>query len=253
MRLPIGWAVGIGVLAISALAYRHLQGDNGNNIEQDILLPAIKSEVFSDAKISTDTQVGQIESSQINKDQELEGTEIVHGIRVRKDRNCTVQLRYVEKPDGTLIEAYSCEPNEPKEQDIYKTYTNQTLATLAYSDAHAAHVLSKRIHETDPENALKLAIQSTAMSGDTMPINWLAQHYTQPSKRNGEVILKTIEDRYVMSGVIKELNGLHHGYEFWTQRIRFHEKDGINIEALDKRVDNILAEVDRLRELLGTD
>jgi hypothetical protein len=43
-----------------------------------------------------------------------DGTEVVLGIRVRKDRKCTVELKDYVTPDGRMFSAYSCTPNEPR-------------------------------------------------------------------------------------------------------------------------------------------
>lgn len=98
-------------------------------------------------------------------------TEEVLGLRVRKDRDCTVELRYIPDADtGEIIEAHACVADDPQIPDPYEAWDDQTLAGMAYGDPHAAEVLGLRhIGSEDPrEEALGLSLlyRSVALSGD---------------------------------------------------------------------------------------
>src|SRR5210317_2066381 len=62
------------------------------------------------------------------------GTEIVHGLRVRKDRNCTIEPRFIDIGDGNVVKAFACVPHAEPGPGFYDIYDNATLAKLAYSD-----------------------------------------------------------------------------------------------------------------------
>jgi hypothetical protein len=101
--------------------------------------------------------------------QSTEQLERVLGIDVRKDRTCTIELRYVTDGSGTT-EAYICTPIDPEAEDPYENWDADTLAALAYGDAQAAAVLGLRhVISDDPlEEVLGLALlyRSVALSGD---------------------------------------------------------------------------------------
>ena len=131
----------------------------------DALPPAVSTDDHSAADVPTIERErivpeGLTDESQTELDK---NTEIIHGLRVRKDRNCTIELNYVDAGDGNLIEAYSCMPNQPAEADEFDQYNNETLAGMAYSDASAAEALGKRLAESDLESARELMIRSAAL------------------------------------------------------------------------------------------
>ena len=101
-------------------------------------------------------------------------TEIVMGIPVLKDRNCTVTRHYVDLGNGTVTEAYSCVPDETPPGE-YEQYSNEELAVLAYSDAEAASMLGKRLVTADPKRSRELLIRAVALEpGNVEPVMWLA-------------------------------------------------------------------------------
>ena len=98
-------------------------------------------------------------------------TEVVLGLRVRKDRNCTLSVRqYADPETAELRNVYSCTPNEPVEPDPYESWSEEVLASMAYGDAHAAQVLGLRHISSDnaEQEALGLSLlyRSVALSGD---------------------------------------------------------------------------------------
>ncbi len=111
----------------------------------DRAFPEAASELRAEDLAQEPGSESQADSSQLN-----DGTEVVHGIRVIKDRNCTVKVHYIETSPGVTTTAYSCEPNEVR-QGPYDEYSNETLAELAYSDADAAELLGIRKDDTITE------------------------------------------------------------------------------------------------------
>lgn len=107
---------------------------------------------------------------------EAPGTEVVMGITVRKDRNCTVRRHYVDLGNGTVTDAYSCVPNEAPPDD-YDQYGNEELRVLAYNDARAASVLGKRLVDVDLEQSRELLLRAVALQPANLdPVLWLAAH-----------------------------------------------------------------------------
>jgi hypothetical protein len=101
--------------------------------------------------------------------------EMVLGIEVRKDRDCTVEVTYaVDSSTGESRKIYSCIPNSPREIDPYTTYPDETLAGMAYGNAHAAEVLGlRKLLSPDPEveaQGLELLLRSVALSNNSRGI-----------------------------------------------------------------------------------
>ena len=129
-------------------------------------------------------------------------TEIVMGIEVRKDRECTVQRHYVDLGNGTVTDAYSCAPSEPI-ADAYEHYSDEELRVLAYSDARAASVLGKRLVEVDLDESRRLLLRAVALKPTNLdPVMWLAaQAYSlrgtspaaQSARANTYVLTRTAQ------------------------------------------------------------
>lgn len=160
-------------------------------------------------------------------------TEIVHGLRVRKNRNCSVELSYVDAGDGSLIEAYSCTPNQPAEPDEFDQYNDETLAGMAYSDASAAEALGKRLAEDDLESARELMIRSAALNPDNpQAMLWLASAYYGLISVNGEPAVDEMMENYVLARLAEELgtSGAANGIQDQLVRAGFQDKDFLQLE-----------------------
>lgn len=132
--------------------------------------------------------------------------EIVHGIQVRKDRNCTLERRYIDVGDGTVIEGFSCTPNQPAEPGAYEEYDNATLAGMSYSDSLAAEILGKRLADIDPGRARMLLMRSVALRPQiTNPILWLASVNYSLVATNGEPAIHEMSQNYLLARVAEEL------------------------------------------------
>ena len=102
------------------------------------------------------------------------GTEIVMGIPVLKERNCTVTRHYIDLGNGIVTEAFSCVPHE-KVPGEYDLYSNDELAVLAYSDAKAASTLGKRLIGRDSRQSREWMLRAVALEpGNVEPVMWLA-------------------------------------------------------------------------------
>ena len=133
-------------------------------------------------------------------------TEVVHGLEVWKDRNCTVKVNYVDIGSGNVVEAYVCAPNHPPEPKEYDQYDDETLKVMAYSDPVAAEVLGKRLAESDPVVARFLLIRSVALKPEnTAPIRWLASAYYGLAAENGEPALREMSENYLLQRIAEEL------------------------------------------------
>jgi len=160
-------------------------------------------------------------------------TEVVHGLEVRKDRNCTVEQRYIDIGDGNVIEAYSCTPNQPPEPGEYDHYDDATLTTMAYSDPVAAEVLGKRLADSDPVSARILLIRSVALRPqNTDPIQWLASAYYGLVAENGEPALREMSENYLLQRIAEELgtSGATDAIKLHLTRAGFGEQDFLEME-----------------------
>ena len=128
-----------------------------------------------------------------------DGTEVVLGIRVRKDRKCTVELKDYVTPDGRMFSAYTCTPNEPRPAHPYAHYDDETLAGMSWSDAEAAALLGQRLIDRDTGRSYELLIRATALDGDTRHISWLADMAFNPTAMNGEPHIANLEGRYELA------------------------------------------------------
>lgn len=146
-----------------------------------------------------------------SKSQQIDQTgdsdfEVVHGLRVRKDRNCTVEPRYIDVGDGTVVEAFTCTPNTTREASAYENYDNETLALMSYADALAAEVLGKRLAEQDPEQARQLMLRSVSLEPrNADPVLWLASAYYSRVETNGVPALAEMSDKYRLTRIAEEL------------------------------------------------
>lgn len=159
--------------------------------------------------------------------------EIVHGLPVRKNRNCTVELHYLDIGNGKVVEAYSCTPNQPPEPWEYDEYGNETLAGMSYSDPVAAVVLGKRLADYEPERARRLLMRSVALSPkNTNPILWLASANYGLIAVNGEPAIGEMSENYLLARVAEELGTSGAAASIREQLIEagFQEKDFLELE-----------------------
>lgn len=208
--------------------------------QHSVPAPATSSGGEPDAQTAYQPEVGEVEF------------EVIDGLRVKKDHNCTVQfVRHVTLPDGTVVPVYRCEPNEPGPADIYTTYSSEALKTLAYSDPHAAHVLSLRLREKDFSQAIDYALRSSVLADNTNSVRWLLNNYPTPTYDNDQLQPQAVKDNYILSGIIYALGGPGDELLRWTSIAHQHAGDGIDTEALDARIAELMGTVESIRSEVG--
>ena len=115
---------------------------------------------------------------------------------------CTIVRHYLTQPDGTVVEALSCEHDIPPTPHPYVSYPRAALASLAYADATAAEILGMRLIEEDAAESLSLLIRAAALSGgDPAPIRRYASAYPHPVFIDGVPQPQTIRIKYVLASV----------------------------------------------------
>jgi hypothetical protein len=161
---------------------------------------------------------------------------------------CTIITHYLPSDDGTVAEVYSCEPNGYQKKHPYESYSNEALASLAYSEAKAAEILSLRLRIDDEETAMSLAIRASALSGgDTYPLLMFSQSYPHPSAINDVPIKKTYRVKYVLSAVALMLGDDSLAPMSWEASIReFSDDPDEELALLDERAWQI---VDEMRQI----
>jgi hypothetical protein len=182
-----------------------------------------------------------VKSSQPDSD-----TEFVHGIRVRKNRNCTVELRYLDVGNGTVIEAHSCTPNQPREPGVFDGYDDATLAGMAYADPSAAEVLGKRLAEDHPEMARSFMLRSVALKPqNTHPLLWLASENYSLVATNGEPAITEMSENYLLARVAEELGtpGAATSIRDNLMSVGFHEEDFLKLEK------GVIADLEVIRDI----
>ncbi len=257
-------AVIAGVLVAAAATYHFVRTSPATptevaEIASELPAPTVIEPAITDMaaqhsntpKLSAEEVVSDAQSVYVHGVGEVE-FELIDGIRVKKDRNCTFKIaKYVTRPDGTASPAVICEPHEPRPVDPYTTYSTEALKTLAYSDAHAAHVLSQRFREKDFPQAFNYALRSSVLDDNTNSIRWLLNTYPTSTYKNDQVQVHVIEDNYVMSGVIYALGGPGEHHLRWLSLAQEHAKDGIDREALDTRIASLMNDVEFIRSEVG--
>jgi hypothetical protein len=214
-----------------------------------------------------DTQAGQVHShnnpmsqqpaaSSNDPEQAVisdDSTEIVLGLRVRKDRNCRIELKDYVTPDGAMFAAYSCSPDSPAAKHVYDEYDNKTLATMAYADADAAALLGHRLIDKDTHRSYQLLIRASALDGGNVEhLAWLAEQAFGAVAINGEPQLANLQRQYELAALATRLGDAAGKTDYLkTELIRF----GVNEEQLyklDLRVDALLQSMRAIqRTVLG--
>jgi hypothetical protein len=172
-----------------------------------------------------------------------DGTEVVLGLRVRKDRNCTVQLRDYVTPGGEMFSAYSCTPDEPRPEHPYSQYDDATLEAMAYADAEAAAILGQRLIGRNTEKSYELLVRATALDGDTGHLYWLADQAFSAVKINDDIQVPNVMRRYELAALAAQLGASDVNSIFWRAQLVNAGVDNERLRQLDRRVDELLQTV----------
>ena len=175
--------------------------------------------------------------------------------RASNEPDCTVVSRYLPKVDGTAIEAFSCEPDTPREAHPYSSYPSAALESLAYSDAKAAEILGMRLIEDDDAASLSLVVRAAALSGgDPAPIRAYSSAYPHPLYVNGVPQRKAVHVKYVLDVVTALLDDESTTPNPWESVIREHSADpDAELAALQAQAQAIVEQMRRIQfDVSGT-
>ncbi len=182
-----------------------------------------------------------------------DGTEIVLGLRVRKDRDCRVDLKDYVTPDGNMFTAYSCTPNAAAQVHIYAEYDNDTLASMAYSDADAAALLGRRFIDKNTRKSYELLIRAAALDGGNVEhLAWLSDQAFGATNINGEPQLENLQRQYELAALANRLGDGPGKIAYLRSELVRHGIEDAQLDALDSRVDALLRSMrDIQRTVLG--
>jgi hypothetical protein len=167
-------------------------------------------------------------------------TEVVLGLRVRKDRNCRVELKDYVTPDGEMFSAYSCTPNNPAPPQVYSDYDNETLAGMAYSDADAAALLGQRLISKDTQRSYQLLIRAAALDGKVEHLAWLADQAFGTVAINGEPQVANLQRQYELAALAARLGDAPVKSEYFKNELIKNGIDEDRLSSLDMRVNELL-------------
>ena len=167
-------------------------------------------------------------------------TEVVLGIRVRKDRNCRVELKDYVTTDGEMFSAYSCTANNPAPQRIYADYDNETLAGMAYSDADAAATLGQRLISKDTNRSYQLLVRAAALDGRVEHLAWLADQAFGAIAINGEPQVANLQRQYELAALAARLGDASARSRYFKNELIRNGIDEDQLSSLDMRVDELL-------------
>ncbi len=192
--------------------------------------------------------------------QELERTlisdddsEVVLGVRVRKGRNCRVELNDYVTTNGEMFSAYSCSPNTPRPRHIYADYDNETLTSMSYADADAAALLGQRLIHKDTHRSYQLLIRAAALDGGKVEhIAWLSDQAFGAIAINGEPQVANLRRQYELAALAARLGDGPGKTRYLKNELTRIGVDDDQIDSLDIRVDALLQSMrDIQRTVLG--
>jgi len=175
-----------------------------------------------------------------------DGTEIVLGLRVRKDRNCTVELKDYVTPDGDMFSAWSCTPHSQQPPHKYSNYDDATLEVMAWSDAEAASLLGKRLIERDTRKSYELLVRAAALDSDFRHLAWLADQAYGIVSIDGEPHMGNLSQQYELASVSHALGDLSGRSDYFRQALVDAGADEKQLAGLDQQVSEVLR---RIREI----
>jgi hypothetical protein len=170
-------------------------------------------------------------------------------------RSCDIVSQYLPNGDGTAIEVLSCERGEAAPRHPYEAYPTDALESLAYADAEAAAVLSRRWRESDTAAAMSMAVRAAALAGgDAAPIVAFANAYPEPTAVDDVPVRRTVHVKYVLGTVTKLLGDERHSTPYFEAVIRrYSEEPDREIALLQERAQQLLEEMRQIQlDVTGT-
>jgi hypothetical protein len=191
-------------------------------------LPVAEQPPQSDA-ISSDTGGNDLSFSLQRPDEVLEilsEDEQRLPVASPSKNKCTITSRYMQLDDGTVRKLISCVPTSPPVEHPYKSYPNDALRALAYSDPLAAEILALRLIKANEEESLSLILRASALSGGSAaPLYKYSNAYPHATLINGEPVFKTIKARYVLDAVAELLGDDRANRTFWEDQMYMYADD----------------------------
>lgn len=175
-----------------------------------------------------------------------DGTEVVLGLRVLKDRDCDVEFRDYVTPDGEMFSAWSCTPRDTQAPHQYAHYDDATLEAMSWSDADAAALLGKRLVERDSRKSYDLLIRATALDNDFGHLAWLADQAFGMVSVNGAPHIGNLERQYELAAVSHRFGDLSGRAEYFRQELIAAGASDTQLADLDGRIDALL---ERMRDI----
>ena len=167
-------------------------------------------------------------------------SETALGLRVRKDRNCTVELNDYVTPEGEMFSAHSCTPKHTALPHPYAVYADKTLAVMAYSDAAAAAVLGKRLIGKDNKESFDLLIRASALDGGEIEhIAWLSDQLFGTIAVNGTPQVANIKHQYELAALAARLGGAPDKSTYLRNELIKVGVSTDQIASLDARVETL--------------
>jgi hypothetical protein len=170
-------------------------------------------------------------------------------------RGCDIISHYLPNGDGTATEVLSCERAEPAPGNPYDAYPSEALESLAYADAEAAAVLSRRWRESDTAAAMSMAVRAAALAGgDAEPIVAFANAYPEPTAVDEVPVRRTVHVKYVLGTVTKLLGDERHSTPYFEALIRrYSQEPDREIALLQQRAQQLLEEMRQIQlDVTGT-
>lgn len=174
--------------------------------------------------------------------------EMVLGINVRKDRNCTVEVREItDLETGKNRRIYTCTPNSIADIDPYTTYSDEVLAGMAYGDPHAAEVLGlRKLVSTDPAveaEGLKLLLRAVALSNSTHGIALAVNTRYSHVSTDDQIHLDTVSQLYVLGEISNTITPNSMTTDHYADLLLSGGLDEQAIEKLRQHSQEILSEM----------
>jgi hypothetical protein len=178
-----------------------------------------------------------------------DGTEVVLGLRVRKDRNCRVELKNYVTTDGEMFSAYSCTPNDPQPPHRYAEYDNATLATMAYADADAAALLGRRLISKDTRKSYELLIRASALDGGKIEhLAWLSDQAFGAVAINGKPQVANLKRQYELAALAAELGDDPGKADYLKNELIRVGVENDQLNSLDLRVSALLQSMREIQQ-----
>lgn len=170
-----------------------------------------------------------------------DATEVVLGLRVRKDRDCQVELKDYVTPQGEMFAAYSCSPNQAATAHKYADYDNATLGAMAYADADAAALLGRRLIDKDTHKSYELLIRASALEGGNVEhIAWLSDQAFGAVAVDGEPHIFNLQRQYELAALAERLGAGPDKTRYLHEELLRFGVDERQLTRLNTRADVLL-------------